>query len=72
MLLKSYGDVQQRFGVLLPDVVSVQGNVLDFPALSKEQVCSRSDGVNVGPWRGTHRRRSHYLIDTCVGGVSMG
>lgn len=60
----SYGDVQQRFGLLLFDVVSVQRDVLDLPALSEQQVCSRSDGVDVRPRRRADRGRSHCLVDT--------
>lgn len=63
----SYGDVQQRFGVFLLDVVSVQRNLLDLPALSKQQVRSRGDGANIRPRRRTNGRgRSHHLVNTCT------
>lgn len=67
----SYRDVQQRFGLLLLYVVSVQRYAFDLPALSEQQVCSWSDGVNVRAWGRTHRSRSHCLVDTCVGDESL-
>lgn len=67
----SYRDVQQRFGLLVFKVVSVQRDVFDLPALSEQQVCSRGDGVNVGPRCRTHRGRSHCLVNTCVGEKSL-
>lgn len=67
----SHRDVQQRFGLLLLHGVSVQWDVFDPPALSKQQVRSGSDRANVGSRRWTHRRRSHRLVDTCAGEQSL-
>lgn len=66
VLVESYGDVQQRFGLLLLHLVSVQRNVFDLPALGEQQVCSWSHGVNIRPRSRTHRRRGgRCLVDAC-------
>lgn len=63
----SYRDVQQRFGLLPPHDVSIERHMFDLPALSEQQVCSRSDGLDIRPRRGTDRSGSNCLIDACVG-----
>lgn len=35
------------------------------PTLSKQQVGPRSNGMEVGPWSGTHWRWRHRLVNTC-------
>lgn len=60
----SVRDVEQRFGLLLLNDVSIKWHVFNLPTLREQQMRSRSDGMDVKPWGRTQGSGSNCLIDT--------